>query len=66
MESTNSQDDQIKHLNFYEQKYITELLEKEDLDLKIFRNEYFNPYFSIKLLNDVKKKNIKGSLQPLW
>ena len=66
MESNNSLDDKIKYFNFYEQKYITELLEKEDLDLKIFRNEDFNLYLSIKLLNDVKKKNIKGSLEPLW
>lgn len=65
MESKNSQDYQKKQLKFDEQKYITELLEKEDLDVKIFSNEDFNYYLPIKANKQCRKK-IKGSLEPLW
>ncbi len=66
MESNNSQDYQKKQLKFDEQKYITELLEKENLDVEIFSNENFNFYLSIKANKQCNKKYIQGCLQPLW
>ena len=65
MDSNNSKTNQKMNFNFDEQKYITKLLEKEDLDVKIFSNEDFNYYLSIKA-NKQCRKRIRGSLEPLW
>lgn len=66
MDSNNSTTYQRIKFTFDEQKYITGLLKKEELDIKVFNNEEFNSYLSIKINNQYKKKNLKGSLEPLW
>lgn len=65
MDSNTFKTNQRMKFTFDEQKYIKELLEKEDLDVKIFSNEDLNYYLSIKANKQCRKK-IRGSLEPLW